>query len=130
MHKDVIVKKSIIEGKGVFAARDFKKGEIVLRWNVSHILTQEEVEKLSENEKRYIAHLNGISILMQPPERYVNHSCEANTYAHDFCDVAKTDIRIGEEITTDYAETVDPGLNIVCKCGSKDCRKIIRMKEI
>ncbi len=31
--KDIVVKKSKIIGKGVFAIRDFKKGEVVLKWN-------------------------------------------------------------------------------------------------
>ena len=30
---NVIVKKSKINKKGVFAVKDFKKGEIVLKWN-------------------------------------------------------------------------------------------------
>jgi len=35
--KSVVVKKSKISGKGVFASRDFKKGEIVLRWRPKKI---------------------------------------------------------------------------------------------
>ena len=33
---DVAVKKSKIEGLGVFALRDFKKGEIVIKWDIAH----------------------------------------------------------------------------------------------
>ena len=43
---DVIIKKSRIQGKGVFANKDFKKGEIVLRWNPKKI-TKEEADKLN-----------------------------------------------------------------------------------
>lgn len=49
---DVIVKKSKIDGKGVFAARDFKKGEIVIKWDISHELTPEEVKKTPRNRKK------------------------------------------------------------------------------
>ena len=123
---DVIVKKSKIEGKGVFAERKFKKGEIVLRWHTSHELTPEQVKKLSDEEKRYVTYFNGKYISLQPPEKYVNHSCEANTYADNFCDVAKRDINKGEEILADYAEEGIPGLKMKCKCGSKTCRGIIK----
>ena len=47
---DVIIKKSKIGqfGKGVFANRDFKKGEIVIRYNNLKPLTEKTVEKSSE----------------------------------------------------------------------------------
>ncbi|MBW3012268.1 SET domain-containing protein-lysine N-methyltransferase [Candidatus Woesearchaeota archaeon] len=122
---DILVKKSKIEGKGAFAGRDFKKGEIILRWDTSKTLTKEQADNLPEHEQRYVSFFDGKYILMHEPERYVNHSCDANTYAKDFCDVAKRDIRKGEEITTDYAKEV-PGINMKCNCGSKNCRKYIR----
>ena len=56
-------------------------------------LTPEEVKSISHKEKRYVAFLDGKYILMQHPARYVNHSCDANTYAKDFCDIAKRDIK-------------------------------------
>ena len=123
---DVAVKDSKIEGKGVFAARDFKKGEVVLKWDTSNELSKEEVDNISEDEKRYVTHLDGKYVLMPAPERYVNHSCEANTTAENFCDVAVRDIKEGEEITADYEEESVPRLNMECKCGSKNCRGIIK----
>lgn len=123
---DVIVKKSKIEGLGVFASRNFKKGEVVIKWDVSHQLTSEEVKNLQTQEKRYVAFLDGKYILMQPPARYVNHSCDVNTYAKNFCDIAKRDIKKGEEITGDYSENETPGFEMVCHCGSKNCCKIIK----
>ncbi len=62
---------------------------------------------------------------MQSPERYVNHSCVANTQVKDFCDVAVRDISKGEEITSDYSEGLLSGFSMRCNCGSKNCRKII-----
>jgi SET domain-containing protein len=53
MNKEIIVKKSKINKKGVFAARDFTKGEIVLRW-YPKILRKSEVEKLKNNQKHYL----------------------------------------------------------------------------
>jgi SET domain-containing protein len=123
---DIVVKESKIQGKGVFASRNFKKGEIVMKWDISRQLTKSEVDKLSENEKRYVAYVDRKYILMQPPARYVNHSCDANTYAENFCDIAKRDIKKGEEITGNYAEEDIPEQSFECKCGSKNCRKIIK----
>lgn len=123
---DIIVKSSKIHGKGVFAARYFKKGEIVIKWDTSHTLTTGEVKKLKASEKKYVAYLNGKYILMQPPARYVNHSCNANTHAHNFCDIANRDIKKSEEITSDYSKTETPSFEMRCNCGSKNCKSIIK----
>ncbi|HLD43256.1 MAG TPA: SET domain-containing protein-lysine N-methyltransferase [Candidatus Nanoarchaeia archaeon] len=125
---DVVVKTSKIHGKGVFAFRSFKKGEIVLRWKPKE-LTKEQVEQVSEKEKPYVSFLDGKYLLEQPPERYVNHSCDPNTTVQNLCDVAKRDIKKGEEITSDYAETALPDLRMDCKCGSRKCRGVIETKS-
>lgn len=123
---DVIVKDSDIEGKGVFALRDFREGEIVLRWDTSRTLSKSLIEKLNDEEKKYISFIEGKYVVMQEPEKYVNHSCEPNTTAKNFCDVATRDIKEGEEITGDYTEELPPDTYIECNCKSKKCRKIIR----
>ena len=53
---------------------------------------------------------------MQKPERFVNHSCDANTTAKNFCDIAKRNISKGEEITGDYSEELPPNTYMECKC--------------
>ena len=58
--------------------------------------------------------------------RFVNHSCDANTTAKNFSDVAKRDISKGEEITADYTEELPSNTYMECKCGSKNCKKIIK----
>ena len=126
LDNEIIVKKSRIEGKGVFASRDFKKGEVVIKWDISHELRPEELKGLPEKEKRYVTNIGGKIILMQPPARYVNHSCDANTHAHNFCDVATRDIKKGEEITANYSETMGPDESMECNCGGKNCRRLIQ----
>lgn len=126
---DVVVKKSKIHGKGVFAARDFRKGEVVLRWDISNELTKKEIEKLPEKERKYVTYLKGKYVLMKYPERYVNHSCKANTTPKNCCEIAVKDIKKGEEITTDYSEECAPNLRMKCSCGSRNCRGIIRPKK-
>jgi SET domain-containing protein len=100
---NVIVKPSTIEGFGVFAKREFKKGEVVLIWHPT-ILTKEELSNVLEDQKRYTNTLeNGTSVLMNIPERYVNSSNKPNTHTVGATDVAVRDISIGEEITSNYA---------------------------
>ena len=126
MPKDVIVKYSKIHGKGVFALRDFKNGEIVLDWHNAKRLSEEDLKKVPEGKKKYVAFCNRIWVLQSSPAKYVNHSCEPNTFVKDFRDIALRDIKKGEEITSDYSKVPSPNMKMKCDCGSKNCRGIIR----
>lgn len=99
---DLIIGKGKLAGKGVYAYRDFKKDEIVIKYNLKS-LTQEEFEALP-NEEKMFTHIHHDQIdLYSEPERYVNHSDEPNTNPdHEIhADVAIRDIKKGEMITTD-----------------------------
>jgi SET domain-containing protein len=122
---DVEIRESQIQGRGLFATRAFEPGEIVLRWDLSHTIPKEQVESLSDDERRYTHPLDEHrTLLVQSPERFVNHSCEANTEVREFCDVAIRKIGAGEEITGDYG--VDgAAVSFKCQCGSRNCRKSI-----
>lgn len=122
LNMDIIVKKSKIHGKGVFANKNFKKGEVVLRWNPKKI-TKKKSEELSTKERHYLEYQNGQYLLMQPPERYVNHSCDANTKVKNQSDIAVKDIKKGEEITSNYNKKLPVSFN--CKCGSRKCKIIL-----
>ncbi len=127
---DVVVRKSEIQGKDVFAARDFRKGEIILEWDTSEKLTSSQAKKLSEKEKKYLYQAGKCSFILQkPPERYVNHSCEPNTFVRDMKDVALRDIKKGEEITSDYSKSETGSWDMECHCGSRNCRKTIKPKK-
>ena len=126
----VIIKKSFIQWKGVFASRDFKKWEKVLHRDISHTIPKDVFQKMTDKEKEYITFLNGKYTVMQSPEKYVNHSCEPNTTAKDFCDVAIKDIKKGEEITGNYLETEEnTKINMKCTCKSKQCKKYILNRQ-
>ncbi len=113
------VRDSDIEGKGLFAKDPFKKGEIVLSWKPK-VISREKADTLPEKEKHYL-YPDGDKILwMQPPERYINHSCEPNTHVVEKSDVALHDIQPGEEITSDYIDLETE--NFSCQCGSKNCK--------
>lgn len=122
---NVIIKNSKIEGMGVFANRDFKKGEVVIKWDTSIILTALELKNLPENEKKYISSFRNKYILQQPPAKFVNHSCEPNTKVVDeSSDIAIKDIKKGEEITSYYLTFFSTDETIRCNCKSEKCKKI------
>ena len=100
--RDVIVGKGNLAGKGIYANRNFKKDEIVIKYNLRP-LTERELKNLPENEKEFTHTHHGVTYLYSNPERYVNDSKDPNTYQDliNKCDVAAKDIKRGEMITTD-----------------------------
>jgi len=122
----VEVKDSNIEGKGVFALIDISKGEVILEMDDSHVV--KDKKDLTEYQKNYECDWleDGKIILMQSPEKHINHSCEPNTYVKTIDGIRKVvamrDIKKGEEITYDYAINGYYDSDTVCHCGSKNCR--------
>lgn len=98
----VIIGAGDLLGKGVYAARSFLKGEVVIQYNLK-ALDQDEFENLPESEKNFVHIHRKQYFLYAEPERYVNHSTEPNTYQdlEKRCDIALRDIQKGEMITTD-----------------------------
>ena len=123
MTKGIQIKKSGIDGTGVFATRSFKKGEIVLSWKPVPI-KMSQFERISNTEKTFIGQMGTSLYSLPTPVKYVNHSCEANTkpLMHGI-DVATRDIRKGEEITADYLQKLRSVGR--CNCGSKECAGLV-----
>ncbi len=100
--EEIVIKKSKIGqfDKGVFANRDFKKGEVVIRYKLKS-LTNKEFENLPESQKQFTHTRSGIIYLYSSPERYVNHSSNPNTIQdlNGSCDIAIRNIKKGQEIT-------------------------------
>lgn len=125
IQNNVIIKKSNINKKGVFAARNIKKGDVILKWKPLKILTKQEVNKLAETEKHYVSNYkHGEYILQGEPERYMNHSCNPNSEVQNRSDIAIKNIKKGEEITSDYSFG-NLEIHFECHCGSKNCKKFI-----
>jgi ketosteroid isomerase-like protein len=96
---DVTIGKGKLAGKGIYAARDFKKGELVVPYNLKE-LTQEEFNALPDGEWEWTHTFHGKIYHFPEPERYVNHDNNPSTYpAAGKGDVALRDIRKGEAIT-------------------------------
>lgn len=103
--KGTYIGKGKILGKGVFANCDFRKGEIVIKYDLKQ-LTHKEHHKLSRIEKNFVHFHKGKLFLYSIPERYVNHSNNPNTFQdlNKKCDIALRKIKKGEEITTDASK--------------------------
>ena len=122
MTDDIIIKKSKIIGKGIFANRNFSKGEIIFKWKPK-LIKKSDIKGLSKKERTYVEKIASRYYIMQSPERFVNHSCKSNTVVKNKSDVAIRDIKKGEEITSNYS---NQGIeSFKCKCGSNGCKKII-----
>ncbi len=125
----VVVKRSPIHGKGVFAAVDFKAGDIILARDDSRLVTEEN--PLREGEHVYHCDWlpDGRVIYAQEPERYTNHSCDPSAYVKEMDGaryfVARRDISAGEEITCDYSIDNWGDVWWQCSCGSARCRKTV-----
>jgi SET domain-containing protein len=126
MSRDIAIKKSKIGGLGVFANRDFRKGEIVLKWKKSRILTRSQLNKLSDHQKNYIVKIGKNKYaLLNSPEKFVNHSCLPNTYSKNSAEIASRKIKKDEEIVSSY-QPEQIFVSFKCKCESKNCRKFIK----
>ncbi len=99
---DLIIGKGKLASKGAYANRNFKKGEIVVKYNLKP-LSKKEYKDLPRDEKRFTHVQWGQIYLYSEPERYVNHSKAPNTYQDHklHADVALRDIEKGEMVTTD-----------------------------
>jgi len=99
---DVIIGKGNLAGKGIYAHRDLKKGEVVIQYELKP-LNEDEFDELSEVEEIFVHSHNGKRWPYSEPECYVNHSDDPNTYQDLIAqrDIALRDIKKGEQITTD-----------------------------
>ncbi|RME55377.1 SET domain-containing protein-lysine N-methyltransferase [Candidatus Woesearchaeota archaeon] len=143
----IIIKKSSIHNKGVFASRDIAKGTKVIEY-VGEKITKKEAEKralkkLNKHKKNpdqgavYIFELNSrYDIDGDVPyndAKYINHSCNPNCETQIINNriwiVAIKDIKKGEEITYNYGYDLDSYKDHPCKCGSKNCIGYILAEE-
>ena len=101
----VTVGEGNLAGKGVYAARDFAAGDMVISYDLVP-LTREDFDRLPEGEDLFVHSYNGRRWLYPPPARWVNHADDPSCY-QDFnrtCDVALRPIDSGEPITIDSGE--------------------------
>ena len=107
----------------------FHAGEIVLAIDDSRIV--DEARPLaSGDDARHCDYLaGGKVVLMQAPERHINHSCNPNTYVKTVDGkrlvVALREIGCHEEISYDYCINGYGDTVWNCHCGASRCRRAI-----
>jgi len=131
---NVKVKKSKLEGGGLFASGDIKKGELIADFTngLGKIISIDEAEKLYKKGFDYMLQISDTQFSAATKEEeleagdYLNHSCEPNCGINGKLKVvAMRDIKKGEEITFDYAMSESSEFKMKCNCKSKNCRKVI-----
>lgn len=123
------VRKSLIDGRGVFAETFIparrKLGELA-----GERISQREARRRAREKLRLALVETGdgyaIDASVQGNEfRYLNHSCAPNTFIRIFRGRVEfyplRDIAPGEELTCNYGETHHDGA-LRCKCKSPNCR--------
>lgn len=139
INPDIEIKDSPIQGKGLFTKVPIKKGETV--WISrgeepydERIYTDVEFKEFQKwcikNGKEWDAVSNGdgthtaaISEREKHPGNYGNHSCNPNIGKGR---VALRDIKVGEELTTSYAQFSTKAWSMECHCGATNCRGLVR----
>lgn len=123
----VEVRPSPIEGLGVLALGSFRSGQLIRTVNIVREVTAEAPlrPELGERED-HCDYPDGKVVLIGPPDRHLNHSCDPNAWLrHErtACQiVARCDISVGEEITVDYSINLSGGDAWPCHCGATRCR--------
>jgi len=130
MVKNIEIRLAGKKGKGIFALKNFKKDEFILYIN-GRIAETDNPSSLSKDIQNHCFPLGKKNkkyqyILPKSPWKYLNHSCNPNSGIKNNRNiVAMKDIKKGEEIVMDYAMDNIDNWTMKCRCGSKNCRKII-----
>lgn len=139
----LVLRRSAIHGRGVYARADIPKGTRLIEYTGEHI-SNAEADRRYDDEKAE-QHHTFLFILDERTcidaarggniSRYINHSCDPNCVAwiegsHIWIDALR-DIRRGEELAYDYEYDFLPGYTVEdlefygCRCGSPKCRGTI-----
>lgn len=134
------VRRSGVHGKGVFALRPLKKGEVVIEYKGEVIDWQEALRRHPHDpqdpDHTFYFHVDEKNVIDAKhggnAARWINHACAPN------CEADEVDGRIfiktlraikpGEELFYDYGLIIDekytPKLKkqFACHCGAKACR--------
>jgi SET domain-containing protein len=131
-----IVRNSPIHGQGLFAIGAFLPGEIVCVKG-GHIFTRatrdEIAPALGPAEIQIADDLFIGPIHLHEREGgmiFSNHSCDPNIGVQgQIVFVARRHIKIGEELTHDWATTDDDDYTLECRCAAVGCRGVITGKD-
>ena len=110
------------KGLGLFADKNFKKGDVVLKFKADIV----DAKHASPEAVRIGEH-KFLDTKWLVPEAFINHSCSPNTTidVKKYRYTAIKNIRKNEEVTFDYLTTEydmkKSGEDFKCECGSRNC---------
>jgi uncharacterized protein len=142
------VRRSEIQGRGVFATRKIRRGTRIIEYR-GQIIDEDEADRRYpwSDEERHHTFLfrldNGMVIDAGPrgnAAKYINHSCDPNCEAVEDEDsrvfiYALKDIARGEELVYDYHFILEEPHNAAnkklypCFCGTEKCRGTMLAKK-
>lgn len=124
----VDIRESPVEGKGLFANTDIKKGEKIVVWggNYTDAAGAELMRKNGKLVMQWDDDLYSYEDRAEDEGYFINHSCDPNLWMADaYTLITRRDVKTGEELTIDYA-MFEADENYIskweCKCGSPLCR--------
>lgn len=123
MNQPVIVRSAGHKGLGVFAARDFRQDEVIMRF-MGRVVHYSELPTLTPWEYKHLGEFTAETYQILPaPRCYLNHACAPNAVSTSDAVYAWRDIAAGEEITIDYRLNAHDDGNvwkITCHCEAFD----------
>jgi len=126
------VRASGTHGRGLFARKAIRKGEIV-SVRGGHILSR-QMARRRRKPAGYWGYPIADDFVLAPLTKrevdsvmmFLNHSCEPNVGIQgQILFVAMRPIRAGEELTIDYAMFGANAKRMRCACGAASCRRVI-----
>lgn len=123
------VRPSPIEGFGVFAVRAFSAGDVLLEIDDSRVVDAAHPLAAGDDPRHCDYLARGRVVLMQYPERHINHCCDPNVYVRTAGGgrlvIALRHIGAGCEIAYDYCINGYGDTVWTCQCGAARCRRTI-----
>ncbi|WP_411823155.1 SET domain-containing protein [Leptospira sp. 'Mane'] len=133
IHPDTFVQPTD-RGMGLFASRDFARGEILwilddhdIKIDLDAFEAIDEKQRIKFNIYGYLDFQKRV-IVPWDEGKYVNHSCDPNSTGllqYDNVSLALRNIKAGEEIVEDYGSYFGHFESFECRCGSPNCRGLI-----
>jgi uncharacterized protein len=130
------VGKSAIEGRGLFARRRIRKGEIVAIKG-GHVYDARTLAKVKGRiavsfiqiaDRFFIGALTAAEVARN--KIFINHSCAPNLGIRgQIMYVALRDIGAGEELTYDWAMEEHGSARTLCRCGAPRCRRVLTGRD-
>jgi uncharacterized protein len=132
----LFIQESAIQGMGVFAEKNFRKGTRVIEYVGERIDKTDSGRRCAENNP-FIFYLDEEWDLdgnaPWNPARLINHSCDPNCEAQYLEGrvwiTARRSIKKGEEITFNYGYDLEDFKDYPCRCGAANCVGYIVAEE-